>query len=90
MAADISRLTLDPFDAQNIPIKNLKFSDNEDIITFEIQSKLLDEDKEDDEEDDMTEDQGKRKKDGKDKVEKKTWYFEYNIKSGKLTKLKRL
>lgn len=88
MAADISRLTLDPFDAQNIPIKNLKFSDNEDIITFEIQSKLLDEDKEDDEEDDMTEDQGKRKKDGKDKVEKKTWYFEYNIKSGKLTKLK--
>ncbi|MDY0201751.1 MAG: DPP IV N-terminal domain-containing protein [Tenuifilaceae bacterium] len=87
MAADISRLTLDPFDAQNIPIRNLEFLDNEDMIRFEIKSTLLDEDKKDDEEDDMTEDQGKSKKGAKGKVEKKTWYFEYNTKTGKLTKL---
>jgi dipeptidyl aminopeptidase/acylaminoacyl peptidase len=89
MAADISRLTLDPFDAQNIPIKNLKFLDNEDVIRFEIQSTLIDEDKKDDDEDDMTE--NKNKKGGKgtnDKPKKKkTWYFEYNIKTATLTKL---
>lgn len=87
MAADISRLTLDPFDAQNIPIKNLKFLDNEDMIRFEIQSTLIDEDKKDVEEDDMTENQGNKRKGGSDKPKKKTWYFEYNIKTGKLTKL---
>lgn len=87
MAADISRLTLDPFDAQNIPIKNLKFLDNEDIIRFEIQSTLVDEDKKDDEEDDMTEDQGQTRRGANSKPKKKTWYFEYNIKTGKLTML---
>jgi len=87
MAADISRLTLDPFDAQNIPIKNLKFLDDEDLIQFEIKSTLVDEDKEDDEEDDMTENQGQRKNGKNGKPDKKTWYFEYNIKTGKLTML---
>lgn len=87
MAADISRLTLDPFDAQNIPIRNLKFLDNEDVIQFEIRSTLVDEDKEDDEEDDMTEKQGQRNKGKNGKPDKKTWYFEYNIKTGKLTML---
>jgi len=87
MAADISRLTLDPFDAQNIPIRNLKFLDKEDVIRFEIKSTLVDEDKEDDEEDDMTEKQGQRKKGKNGKPDKKTWYFEYNIKTGKLTML---
>lgn len=88
MAAEISKLTLDPFDAQNIPIKDLKFLDNEEVISFSIQSKLVDEDKKDeDEENDMTENQGKRGKGGNDKPKKKTWFFEYNIKTAKLTLL---
>lgn len=89
MAADVSRLTLDPFDAQNLPIKNLKFLENEDIIRFEIQSTLVDEDKkDDDEEDDMTENQGQRRRGGADQAKKKkTWFFEYNLKTGKLEKL---
>jgi dipeptidyl aminopeptidase/acylaminoacyl peptidase len=87
MAADISRLTLDPFDAQNIPIRNLKFLDNENIIQFEIKSTLVDEDKKDDEEDDMTKDQGKSKKGKNGKPDKKTWYFQYDMSTGKLTML---
>ncbi|MDD2197502.1 MAG: DPP IV N-terminal domain-containing protein [Bacteroidales bacterium] len=89
MAAEISRLTLDPFDAQNIPIKDLKFLDNEEVIRFSIQSKLIDEEKKDEEEeeDDMTEDQGQNRKGGKDKPKRKTWFFEYNIQTGKLTML---
>lgn len=87
MAAEISTLTRDPFDAQNIPIRDLKFLDNEEVIRFSIKSKLIDEDRaDDDEEDDMTENQGK-KKGGKDKTERKTWWFEYNIRTAKLTML---
>lgn len=87
MAAEISTLTRDPFDAQNIPIRDLKFLDNEEVICFSIKSKLIDEDRaDDDEEDDMTENQGK-KKGGKDKTERKTWWFEYNIRTAKLTML---
>lgn len=87
MAAEISMLTRDPFDAQNIPIRDLKFLDNEEVIRFSIKSTLIDEDKtDDDEEDDMTENQGKQKR-GKDKVERKTWWFEYNIRTAKLTML---
>lgn len=89
MAAEVSALTRDPFDAQNLPIKNLKFLENEDVIRFEIQSTLVDEDKKDEEEeeDDMTENQGQRKKSGNDKAKKKTWFFEFNLKTGKLTML---
>jgi dipeptidyl aminopeptidase/acylaminoacyl peptidase len=89
MAADISRLTLDPFDAQNIPIRNLKFLDNEDIIRFEILSTLVDEDKKDEEEEDMTENQGQRRRGAANAApkKKKTWYFEYNVKTGKLVML---
>jgi dipeptidyl-peptidase 4 len=73
MAAEVSALTRDPFDAQNLPVKNLKFLENEDVIRFEIQSTLVDEDKKDEEEeeDDMTENQGQRKKSGNDKAKRR-------------------
>ncbi len=87
MAADVSRLTGDPFDAQNLPIKELKFLDDENRIQFEIQSILIDEEEDDIDEDDMTEEQGKKKKDKKEKPDKKTWYFEYNISTGQLKML---
>ena len=54
MAADLSRLTGDPFDAQHLDIVNLKFINKETAIRFEIKSKLAEEDeKKDEEEDDM-------------------------------------
>ncbi|MFP4557281.1 MAG: DPP IV N-terminal domain-containing protein [Bacteroidales bacterium] len=87
MAADVSRLTGDPFDAQNIPIKELKFLDDENLIQFEIQSILIDEEEDDIDEDDMTEEQGREKKEKKGKPDKKTWYFEYNINTGQLKML---
>jgi len=87
MAAEISRLTGDPFDAQNLPIKNLKFLDDENTIRFEIQSTLVDEDKKDEEEDDMTEEQGNSSRGKNDKPKKKTWFFDYNLKTGKVVML---
>lgn len=85
MAAEISKLTGDPFDAQHLPIKNIKFLDGENTIRFEVKSTLIDEDKKDDEEGDMTEKGKKGKKNGK--PDKKTWFFEYNMATGKVVKL---
>lgn len=87
MAADVSRLTGDPFDSQNLPVKELKFLDDENVIQFQIQSILIDEEEDDIDEDDMTEEQGSKKKDKKGKPDKKTWYFEYNISAGQLKML---
>ena len=89
MAAQMSRLTKDPFDAQNLSIDKIKFIKNESIIQFEIMSKLIDEDKKDaeDKKDDEENDMRKDKKDGAEKKAKKTFYFEYDLKTAKLTLL---
>ncbi len=89
MAAQMSRLTKDPFDAQNLSIDKIKFIKNESTIQFEIMSKLIDEDKKDEEDkkDDEENDMRKDKKDGAEKKAKKTFYFEYDLKTAKLTLL---
>lgn len=87
MAAQMSKLTKDPFDAQHLPIEKIKFIKNETIIQFEVKSVLIDEDKKDDEEGDMKQKKDKKKdKDkGDEKKEKKTFHFEYDLGSGKLS-----
>jgi hypothetical protein len=54
MAMDMSRLTGDPFDAKHLSISNLKFTNNETTLQFEVKSKLV-KVEEDEEEDDMEE-----------------------------------
>ena len=83
MAAQMSLLTKDPFDAQHLPIEKIKFIKNETVIQFEVKSKLVDEDKKDADEDDMK--SKDKKKDAAGKPDKKTFHFEYNLASGKLT-----
>ena len=46
MAADMSRLTGDPFDAQHLFIENLKFINRETALRFEVKSKLVEEEAE--------------------------------------------
>ncbi len=88
VAAKISTFTGDPFDGQNLPIKDLKFLDGENIIRFEITSKYVEEEK-DEEETDMMEEKEKEKKEEakKDKMGKKTWFFTYNLQTGQLLML---
>ncbi len=84
MAAQMSRLTKDPFDAQHLPIEKIKFIKGETVLQFEVKSLLMDEDKKD-EENDMKDKKDKKKKDNDEKKEKKTFHFEYDLASGKLT-----
>lgn len=81
MAADMSRLSKDPFDAQHLDITSLKFINKETAIRFEVKSKLAEEDeKKDEEEDDMKE----KKSDAPPKKVKRTFYFEYDLNTGVL------
>jgi dipeptidyl-peptidase-4 len=84
MAAQMSMLTKDPFDAQHLPIEKIKFIKNESVIQFEVKSVLMDEDKKDAEENDMKK-KDKKKEDKKDKPDKKIFHFEYDLTTGKLS-----
>jgi dipeptidyl aminopeptidase/acylaminoacyl peptidase len=75
LAAQITRIVKDPFDAQHLGLDSIRFiSDN--ILQFEVKSSIEIEKK------DST-----AKKDAKPVKEKKVFYFEYNITTGQLTEL---
>lgn len=75
LAAQITRIIKDPFDAQHLGLDSIRFiSDN--ILQFEVKSSIEIEKK------DTT-----AKKDAKPVKEKKIFYFEYNITTGQLTEL---
>lgn len=78
MAAKVTSIVRNPFDAQHLPIQNLRFLDDENIIRFEVQS---------------TKDTVKNKEEiakltnKKDTIKKKLFYFEYNLAAKKLTEI---
>lgn len=78
MASRITSIVKNPFDAQHLEIRNLRFMDNENLIRFEVQS---------------TKDTVKTKEEiqkltnKKDTVKKKLYYFEYNIGNNNLREL---
>lgn len=84
IAAELTRITLDPWDAQHLPIRRIKFIDG-DTLQFEVQS-TQDEEQEDAEEkkeeeqekkeDDMEEGGGRR---GSQRPKKKVFHFEYKV-----------
>lgn len=75
LAAEITTVIRDPFDATHLPLQNLKFSADEKHITFEVQS-TIDELKND-----------RKDKKAADSMQKKVFYFNYEIKNSKLTEI---
>lgn len=78
LAAEISKIVKDPFDAQNLGLDSMRFIGDETKIQFEVKST------EEIEKKDTT---AKDKKEAKPLKEKKVFYFEYNLNSGELTEL---
>lgn len=81
LAAEITKIVKDPFDAQHLPIEKLKFIKDENTIQFEIKSSI----------DEVKKDTTKRALGApraEAKPEKKIFYFEYNLITGALTELK--
>ncbi|MEL6251821.1 MAG: DPP IV N-terminal domain-containing protein [Bacteroidota bacterium] len=80
LAAEMTRLTGDPFDGKHLNIEKLKFIKDETHIMFEVKSKLVEVEAE---EEGDSQDSDKRKN-KKKKMEAKVWYFEYNLANGEL------
>lgn len=76
LAAELTKVVKDPFDAQNLGLDSLKFVKDENWIQFQVKSTLEVEKK----------DTGRRT--GPAVKEKKTFYFEYNLNTGELVELK--
>ena len=82
MAAWLTEITKDPYDAKHLPKFGFKFVDNETAIEFRVNSKYEDEDEEEDngEENDVDKDTAK-----KEKKNKKAFLFKYVLGSNNLT-----
>jgi dipeptidyl aminopeptidase/acylaminoacyl peptidase len=79
MAAAISRVVKDPFDAKHLGLDSMKFIRDENWIQFEVKSS----------EDVEKKDTAKKKSAAAaEKPEKKVYYFEYNLVDGTLNELK--
>jgi dipeptidyl-peptidase 4 len=76
LAAELTRIIRDPFDAQHLAIDSMRFVKDENWIQFEVLST------EEIEVKDST-----AKKGAPPKKERKRYYFEYNINSGQLVQL---
>lgn len=76
IAAELTRITHDPWDGQHLPIRNIRFIDG-NTLQFEVESSQ-DEVAEDDS---MQEEQQQeeQKKSGKEKTKKKVFHFEYDV-----------
>ena len=78
MAAQVTSIVRNPFDAQHLPIQNLRFMDNENLIRFEVQSSK---------DTVKSKDEIAKLTNKKDTLKKKLFYFEYDLNSKKLTEI---
>ncbi|HEY9364868.1 MAG TPA: DPP IV N-terminal domain-containing protein, partial [Chitinophagaceae bacterium] len=76
LAAAITRIVKDPFDAQHLEIDSLRFVKDENWIQFQVTSTL-----------DVIVKDTAAKKGSPPKTEKKKFYFEYNLSNGQLVEL---
>ncbi|GAA4201265.1 DPP IV N-terminal domain-containing protein [Pedobacter jeongneungensis] len=75
LAADITLIVRDPFDAEHLPLENLKFAADEKSISFEIKSSV----------DELKKDRKDKK--AADSMQKKIYSFKYELATAKLTEL---
>ncbi len=90
MAAMLTKITKDPYDAKHLPIKKIKFVKKDRAIQFEVESSQEEEVKEEKKEKEEKEIEKKKEeevKEKKPKKKKKIFYFEYDLATGKLTLL---
>lgn len=79
MARKLSLMTWDPHDAAHLDITNLKFSKDEQSITFEVASKK---------DTVKTEKERKSSRNKSDSLKKKIFFLQYNLQTGNLVEIK--
>lgn len=83
LAAEITKIVKDPFDAQHLNIDSLRFIKDENWVQFEVKSSQEIETKDST----LKKDTTAKKNLDKPKKEFKVFYFEYNLNSGQLLEL---
>ena len=76
IAAELTRITLDPWDGQHLPIRSIRFID-ENTLQFDVESSQ-DEDIDEEEEVD-TEEEEEEDTDQQERSDKKMYHFEYDV-----------
>jgi hypothetical protein len=85
IAAELTRITRDPWDAQHLPIRNIKFID-ENTLQFEVESSQ-DSDEEEEVDEDEEQNQQERRGPRRPRLKKKIHHFEYDVNSQTLREL---
>ena len=89
IAAELTRITLDPWDGQHLPITSIRFI-SDDVLQFDVESSQDDETADDEvEEDEVEEDEEDQEEDGADRAQTKKMvhHFEYTVSTRALRKL---
>ena len=87
IAAELTRITLDPWDGQHLPIRNIRFIDA-GTLQFDVESSQDEETTDDTDGDDNDQDQDQEDgDDDDDDVSKKVHHFEYTVSSQSLREL---
>jgi len=88
MAAMLTEITKDPYDAKHLPIKEIEFVKKDTAVQFEVKSSLEEEEEEKDEEMEKQKMEEQDEEEKKEKPEKKSFFFEYELSTGELRLLK--
>jgi len=91
IAAELTRITKDPWDAQHLPIRRIKFID-ENTLQFEVESSQdeeieEEEEVEEQEEEEEEQQQERRRRPERPQTKKKVFHFEYNVNTQTLREL---
>lgn len=88
LAAELTRITRDPYDAQHLPIRSIRFIDA-NTLEFEVESSQDEEQEDDDmlgERVDTLQQQEQRRR-GREEVDKKVHHFQYDVDTQTLREL---
>ena len=78
LAAQLTRIVKDPFDAQHIDIRNLRFTDDEQHVRFEVNSSK---------DTVKTEEEREKSSNKADSLKKKVFYLEYSLQTRQVVEL---
>ena len=86
IAAELTRITRDPWDGQHLPIRAIKFID-ENTLQFEVESSQDEEEEDEEEEQEQDEEEEEDQDEAKKKPKKKVFHFEYDVRTQTLREL---
>lgn len=90
IAAELTRITLDPWDGKHLPIRNIRFVDD-NTLQFEVQSsqdeEVEDEDESDDEIEEQEDEEEQERRPRRPATRKRIHHFEYDVNTRTLREL---